>query len=49
MLLAILTKRAVKATGPIGELEVARCDSDPSMPEHGHIRFWVRPSVELRA
>jgi len=39
------------ATGrvSIGDLEIARCDSDPSMPEHGHIRFWVRNPVELTA
>lgn len=34
---------------PIGELEIARCDSDPSMPERGQIRFWVRSPMEVTA
>lgn len=34
---------------PIGDLEIARCDSDPSVPEHGRIRFWVRNPVEVPA
>lgn len=34
---------------PIDDLEIARCDSDPSMPEHGQIRFWVRNPVEVTA
>ena len=33
----------------VGDLEIARCDSDPSMPEHGQIRFWVRNPMEVRA
>ena len=33
----------------IGQLEIARCDSDPSMPEHGQIRFWVRNPMEVTA
>ena len=33
----------------VGDLEIARCDSDPSMPEHGQIRFWVRNPVEVSA
>lgn len=30
---------------PVGDLEIARCDSDPNAPENGRIRFFVRSAT----